>query len=136
MIYPFTYLPLFVGFCVGLCVDMNYFMSFLVLQSSCRGKKRWLLCFYCLSNVFLLYILRGSSSRCRGLVCSLTLRLWYLLIIITNVLVSKTKYIFQIDYTYAHSFARHTRYAHFGGGLRFRSHALVRLIPRFDHFMH
>ena len=25
-------------------------LSFLVLQSSCRGKESWLLCFYCLTD--------------------------------------------------------------------------------------
>ena len=49
----FMYLTLFVGFCVGLCFGMHYFMSFLVLQSSCRVRESWLLlCFYCLSDVF------------------------------------------------------------------------------------
>ena len=39
------------GFCVGLCLGMHYFVSFLVLQSSWRGRESWLLCFYCLSDV-------------------------------------------------------------------------------------
>ena len=32
LIYCFMYLPLFVGFCVGHCFGMHYFMSFLILQ--------------------------------------------------------------------------------------------------------
>ena len=40
-----------------------------------------LLCFYCLSDVLLLLMFCGSSSLCRGLVCSVWL--WYFLIILT-----------------------------------------------------
>ena len=31
---------------------MHYFVSFLVLQSSWRGRESWLLCFACLSCIF------------------------------------------------------------------------------------
>ena len=37
------------GFCVCLCFVVQYFVSFLVLQSSYRGRESWLLCFI-LSN--------------------------------------------------------------------------------------
>ena len=42
------------GFCVGLCFGMHCFMSFLVSQSSWRGRESWLLCFYCHLDVVLL----------------------------------------------------------------------------------
>ena len=58
---------------------MHYFMSILFLQSSWRGRESWLLCFYCL--VLLLWVFCGSSSQCPGLVCSVWL--WYFLIILT-----------------------------------------------------
>ena len=35
---------------------MHYFMSFLVLQSSRRGRESLLLCYYCLLDVLLLQI--------------------------------------------------------------------------------
>ena len=53
-------------------------MSILVLQSSWWGRKSWLLCLICLPGV--LWWLSGSSSRCHGVVCSLWL--WYFLIIL------------------------------------------------------
>ena len=62
------------GFCVGLCFGMYYFMFFLLLQSW-RERESCLLCFYCLSDVLLLLMFCGSSSRCRGLVCSVGL--WF-----------------------------------------------------------
>ena len=68
-------------FSVCLCFVMHYFVSILVLQSSWRGRESWLLCYYCLTDVLLLLMLCGSSSRCRGLVCSVWL--WYLLILLT-----------------------------------------------------
>ena len=34
LIYCFMYLPLFMGFCVGIWFGIHYFLSFLVLQSS------------------------------------------------------------------------------------------------------
>ena len=63
---------MFVG---TLCWSLSWyafydFMSSLVLQSSWRGRERWLICFSCLSDVMLLYIFWGSFSRCLGLVCS------------------------------------------------------------------
>ena len=54
-------------------------MSILVLQSSWWGRESWLLCLICLPGV--LWWLSGSSSRCHGVVCSLWL--WYFLIILT-----------------------------------------------------
>ena len=55
-------------------------MSILVLQSSWWGRESWLLCLICLPGV--LWRSRGSSSPCHGVVCSLWL--WYFLIILTN----------------------------------------------------
>ena len=52
---------LLVGFCSNF--DMQYLVSFLFFES-------WLFDCYCLSDVFLLLLLCDSSSRCRGLVCS------------------------------------------------------------------
>ena len=53
-------------------------MSILVLQSSWWGRESWLLCLICLPGVS--WWLSGSSSLCHGVVCSLWL--WYFLIIL------------------------------------------------------
>ena len=66
-------------FCVCLCFVMHYVVYILVLQLSWRGRISWLLCYYCLINVLLLLMCCGSSSWCRGLVCSMWL--WYFLFI-------------------------------------------------------
>ena len=68
--YCFVYLPLFVGVLCWSFFGMHYFVSFLVLQSSGRERESWSLWFYCLLDVFLLRMSCSSSSRCRGLVCS------------------------------------------------------------------
>ena len=75
-------LPLFVGFCVGLCFGKHYFVSFLGLQSSWRGRESWLLYCYCLSDVLFLFTFCESSPWHRGLVCSVWL--CFFLIILTN----------------------------------------------------
>ena len=62
-----------------LCFVVRYSMSILVLQSSWWGRESWLLCLICLPGVS--WWLRGSSSRCHRVVCSLWL--WYFLIILT-----------------------------------------------------
>ena len=54
-------------------------MSILVFQLSWWGRESWLLCFICFPVVS--WWLRGSSSRCHGVVCGLWL--WYFLIILT-----------------------------------------------------
>ena len=59
--------------------ELVNFMSILVLQSSWWGRESWLLCLICLPGV--LWWLSGSISRCHGVVCSLWL--WYFLIILT-----------------------------------------------------
>ena len=41
---------------VFILVLVIYFVSFLVLQSSCRGRESWLLCFCCLMDVLLLWL--------------------------------------------------------------------------------
>ena len=64
---------------IVLCFVVCYFMSILVLLSSWWGRESWLLCLICLPGV--LWWLSGSSSRCHGVVCSLWL--WYFLIILT-----------------------------------------------------
>ena len=71
-------LPLWESIIV-LCFVVRYFMSILVLQSSWWGRESWLLCLICLPGV--LWWLSDSSSRCHGVVCSLWL--WYFLIILT-----------------------------------------------------
>ena len=63
---------------IVLCFVVRYFMSILVLQSSWWGRESWLLCLICLPGVS--WWLSGSSSRCHGVVCSLWL--WYFLIIL------------------------------------------------------
>ena len=69
------------GFCVDLCFSMHCFMSFLVLQSSWRGRESWLLCFI----VFWMYCYCGCPvallHSAMGLVCGLWL--WYFLILPT-----------------------------------------------------
>ena len=64
----FIYLTLSVGFCVGLCFVMHYFVSFLVLRSFLRQRDSWLLCFNCLPDVMLLLVLCGSVVG-RSAVC-------------------------------------------------------------------
>ena len=64
---------------IVLCFVVRHFMSIPVLQPS-WWRESWLLCLVCLSGVS--WLLRGSSSRCHGFVCSLWL--WYFLIILTN----------------------------------------------------
>ena len=64
---------------IVLCFVVRYFMSILVLQSSWWGRESWLLCLICLPGVT--WWLSGSSLRCHGVVCSLWL--WYFLIILT-----------------------------------------------------
>ena len=64
---------------IVLCFVVRYFMSILVLQSSWWGGESWLLCLICLPGVS--WWLSGSSSWCHGVVCSLWL--WYFLIILT-----------------------------------------------------
>ena len=58
-----------------------YFVFILVLQSFWRGRESWLLCFYCPTDVLLLKMFCGYSSRCYGLICSVWL--WYFLVILT-----------------------------------------------------
>ena len=64
---------------IVLCFVVRYFMSILVLQSSWWGRESWMLCLICLPGVS--WWLSGSSSRCHGVVCSLWLL--YFLIILT-----------------------------------------------------
>ena len=66
-VYSFLFAPIACGgsvFCP--CFVMQYFVSFLVLQSSWRGKERWLLYFYFLPGVSWLLVFCGSFSRCHG----------------------------------------------------------------------
>ena len=63
---------------IVLCFVVRFSMSILVLQSSWWGRESWLLCLICLPGVS--WWLSGSSSRCHGVVCSLWL--WYFLIIL------------------------------------------------------
>ena len=70
---------------IVLCFVVRYFMSILVLQSSWWGRESWLLCLICLPGVS--WWLSSSSSRCHGVVCSLWL--WYFLIILTTIFVLK-----------------------------------------------
>ena len=73
---------LFMGVLCWSLFVMHYFVSFLVLQSSWRGRESWLLCLNCLLSVLWLIILCGYSSWCREFVCSEWL--WHFLIILTS----------------------------------------------------
>ena len=66
-------LPLFVeeGLYLSPCCVVQYFASFLVLQSSYGGKKSWLLYFCGILNVMFLLMFFSYFSRCLGLVCSM-----------------------------------------------------------------
>ena len=64
---------------IVLCFVVRYFMSILILQSSWWGGESWLLCLIRLPGVS--WWLSGSSLWCHGVVCSLWL--WYFLIILT-----------------------------------------------------
>ena len=64
----------------------------LVLQSSWWGRESWLLCLICLPGVS--WWLGGSSSRCHGVVCSLWL--CYFLIILTYYFGNEPLYYFGI----------------------------------------
>ena len=64
-------------FCACLCFSIYYFESFLVLQSSSRGRESWLLSF----NVLLLWVFCDSFSWCHGMVFGVWL--WYFQIILT-----------------------------------------------------
>ena len=64
-------------FGVCLCFVVHYFVSFLVFQSSWRGRESWLICF-CSLTVLLMFC--DSSSRCWGMVCGVWL--WYFQIIL------------------------------------------------------
>ena len=68
-------------YCVWLSFVIHYYVSVLVLQLSWRGNDSSLLCVYCLTDVLLLYMLCGSSSRYHWLVYIVLL--WYFLIILT-----------------------------------------------------
>ena len=70
-------LPLW-GSVIVLCFVERYLLSILVLQSSWWRRESWLLCFICLPGVS--WWLSGSSSGYHGVVCSLWL--WYFLIIL------------------------------------------------------
>ena len=58
-------------------VDLS---AILVLQSTCWGKRSWLLYFNCVLAVVWLSMFRVSSSRCPRLVCDMWL--WYFLVIL------------------------------------------------------
>ena len=84
LIHCLMLLPLFVGtvcFILVLIMHYSHVVSFLVLQSSWRGRESWLLDFNCLPGVLWLSVVCGTSSQCRGLVCSVYL--WYFLIKLT-----------------------------------------------------
>ena len=77
----FNIFPILWGSFVSIFVVLCITVSFLVLQSPWRGRESCLLCYCCLADVLLLYMLCSCSSLCCALVCSM--RLWYLLIILT-----------------------------------------------------
>ena len=54
------------GWVFGSCFVLQYFVSFLVLQSSYLGREIWLLDFCCALNVMSLLSFFDSSPRCHG----------------------------------------------------------------------
>ena len=58
------------GLVLGPCFVLQYFVSFLVLQSSCWGLENWLLYFCCVLNVMSQLSFFDSSSRRHDLVWS------------------------------------------------------------------
>ena len=71
------------GSVFGTWFVIQYKVSCLDVQSSWWGREIWLLYFNCVPDILWLYVLRGFSSRCRVLVCSVWL--WYFLIIRTYI---------------------------------------------------
>ena len=69
------------GLVLGLCFGLQYFVSFLDLQSSRWGKECWLLYICSVLNAMSLLSFFVSSSRCLGLVCNMGL--WHSLVILT-----------------------------------------------------
>ena len=59
------------GFVFGPCFVMQYLVSYLVFQSSPRGRECWLLYFNCVLAVVRLLVFCVSSLFCPGLVCDL-----------------------------------------------------------------
>ena len=55
--------------------------AIIVTRERERERECWLLCCYCTLDDVLQLIPCSSSSRCRGLICSL--RVWYFLITLT-----------------------------------------------------
>ena len=69
-IHCLMFLPLDCGGSVfGRCCVMHYLSVISSLQSS-WGRESWLLYFNCLPDVLWLLVFCGSSSWCRGLICS------------------------------------------------------------------
>ena len=56
---------------LGISFAVQYFVSFLVLQSSHWVRQSWLLFFCCVLNVMSLLSFVDSSSRYYELVCSM-----------------------------------------------------------------
>ena len=56
---------------VEVCFVLQYFVSFLGLQSSRWGSESWSLNFCWVLNVMSLLLIFDTSSRCHGLVCSM-----------------------------------------------------------------
>ena len=74
----FSLLSIHVHVCLSVCLCMNIHVPACICVSW-WGRESWFLCLICLPGV--LWWLSGSSSRCNGVVCSLWL--WYFLIILT-----------------------------------------------------
>ena len=66
LIHCFMHLPLFLRVLCLVVFCMHYFVPFLGLQSSGRGRESWLLYFNCLCDVWFLFMFCDSSSwwRC------------------------------------------------------------------------
>ena len=79
---------LFIVYCCSHCFwrfslrfVLQYFVTFLVVQSFLWGRESWLLYFCCVLNVMSLLSFFGSSSQYNGLVCRMWL--WHFLVLLT-----------------------------------------------------
>ena len=57
------------SFVFGPCIAVQYFVTFLVLQSFRQGRESWVSDLHCLFDVILLILFFASSSQRCGLVC-------------------------------------------------------------------
>ena len=73
------------GVMLSPCFIFQYFMSILVMHSSCWGRQSWLLYNYCILGVMWLLPFFAASSWCCGLDSSVWL--WHFLVIFSYCLI-------------------------------------------------